>query len=107
MLDRRRSEELVSCILNVLHGIVFSIIQYGPSAGPVSEIAVLTHYKINADEEQRLSSAVVEFNQRHKESVSVIDIDYHAYLKWKDSTPFYQNIDRTGILLWSGENCTK
>ena len=107
MLDKRRSEELVRCILNVLHGNVCSIIQYGPSACPVSEIAVLTHYKISADEELRLSSAVVEFNQRHKESVSVIDIDYHAYLKWKDSTPFYQNIDRTGILLWSGENCTK
>ena len=95
MLDKRRSEELVRCILNVLHGNVCSIIQYGRSACPVSEIAVLTHYKIRADEEQRLSSAVVEFNQRHKESVSVIDIDYHAYLKCKDSTPFYRNIDRT------------
>ena len=103
MLEKRISEELVSCVRNALHSNVCSVIQYGDAASPVSEIAVLTHYKISADEEQRLSSAVLEFNQRHKESVSVIDIDRNAFTKWKDSTPFYQTIDRTGHLLWSGE----
>ena len=106
MLVKRRSEELVTCILNAMHGKVCSIIQYGPAVCPVSEIAILTPYKISEDEEQRLSGAIIEFNQRHKESVSVIDIDHNAFLKWKDSTPFYQNIDRTGILLWSRENDT-
>ena len=104
MLDKRRSGELVSCVLNVLHGNVHSIIQYGLSAYPASEIAVLTHYKISADEEARLSGAVAGFNSKHRESVSVIDIEYQTFLKWKDSTALCQEIDRSGILLWPGEN---
>ena len=103
-MDKRRSEELVRCVLNVLHGNVCSIIQYALSVYPASEIAVLTHYKISADEEARLSSAVAGFNSKHKESVSVIDIEYQSFLKWKDSTALCQEIDRTGVLLWSGEN---
>ena len=104
-MDQRRSQELVICILDALHGKVCRIIQYGASRRTASEtdIAILTPYKISADEEERLSDAVIEFNTRHRESVSAIDIDVHSYLKWKDSTPFCQEIDRTGILLWSGE----
>ena len=80
----------------------------GELDGPASDcretdIAVLTPYKISADEEARLSSAVAEFNSKNKESVSVIDIDHQTFSKWKDSTPLYQEIDRTGILLWSGD----
>ena len=104
MLNERRTMELVTCILDALHGKVCSIVQYGDATCPVTEIAVLTPYKISEDEEERLSGAVVEFNLMHKESFSVIDIDHHAFLKWKDSTPFYQNINRTGILLWSRDN---
>ena len=104
-MDQHRSEELVTCILDSLHGKVCRIIQYGSSRRTASEtdIAILTPYKISTDEEARLSDAVIEFNTRHKESVSAIDIDLHSYLKWKDSMPFCQEIDRTGILLWSGE----
>ena len=45
-MDKRRSDELVRCILNVLHGNVCSIIQYGPSAYPVSEIAVVAAFSM-------------------------------------------------------------
>ena len=103
-MNQRRIEDLVACILEALYHKIWKIIQYGPASDcRETDIAVITPYKISADEEARLSSAVAEFNSKNKESVSVIDIDYQTFSKWKDSTPLYQEIDRTGILLWSGD----
>ena len=104
MLNQRRTEELVVCILDALYHKIWKIVQYGPACDCLeTDIAVITPYKISADEEARLSKAVAEFNSKNIESVSVIDIDYQTFSKWKDSTPLYQEIDRTGILLWSGD----
>ena len=101
-MDNRRTEELIGCILTALHGKVCRIIQYGSSsAHSEAEFAVLTPYKISTDEVTRLSDAVTEFNRKHEKSISVVDIDLDSFLKWKESTPFYQAIDRTGVVLWS------
>ena len=104
-MNQRRTEELVTCILEALYHKIWKIVQYGPACDCLeTDIAVITPYKISVDEEARLSSAVAEFNSKHVESVSVIDIEYQSFLKWKDSTALCQEIDRTGVLLWSGEN---
>ena len=70
-MERIRTEELALCILDALHNKVCQILLYGPAAsGNASakaeiDIAVLTPYKISADEEERLSAAVFELNQKH------------------------------------------
>lgn len=104
-MDQRRTEELVSCILGALYHRICKIVQYGSASDcRETDIAILTPYKISTDEEARLSKAVADFNKKHKEAVSVIDIDYPSFLKRKDSTPLYQEIDRSGSLLWSEDN---
>ena len=32
--------------------------------------------------------------------ISAIEIDYKQFNTWKDSMPFYKNIQREGITLW-------
>ena len=103
-MNQHRTEELIVCLLEALHHKVYKILQYGSTSEcRETDIAVLTPYRISADEEARLSNAFAGFNSKYKESVSVIDIDYESFLKWKDTAAVYQEIDRTGVLLWSEE----
>ena len=32
---------------------------------------------------------------------SIIDIDYGQYQKWVGAMPFYKNIEREGVTLWT------
>ena len=101
-MNRRRTEELVLCILDALHGKACRILRYasGTAASPAeTEIAVLTPYRISEDEEQRLSDAVFRFNAAHGESVSVVDVDVRSFEERRDGTPFYREIGR-GVTLW-------
>jgi hypothetical protein len=51
--------------------------------------------------EDRLSDVVVDMNLKYNKVFSVIDIDNATYQKWRGVTPFYQNVDREGIVLWT------
>ena len=93
-MGQNRTDALVSCILAALYGKVNSILAVG------NDVAVLTPYKISPDEEERLSDAVAACNQKYNTSFSVIDIDSESFVKWKDSTSFYREIDRSGTILW-------
>ena len=35
--------------------------------------------------------------------LSVIDIDYEKFNKWKNHLPFYKNICKDGIVLWKSK----
>ena len=108
MENKERTEhyELVLCVLDALHNKVCQILLYGPAAlwepseSSEIDIAVLTPYKISADEEERLSTAVFELNQKHSGKYAVVDIDQAVFEAKRRSLPFYQKIDRTGIVLW-------
>jgi len=51
--------------------------------------------------EDRLSDVIVDMNLKYGKVFSVIDIDNATYQKWRDVTPFYQNVDREGVVLWT------
>ena len=98
--------DLIECILNALQGKVCRIVQYGHSTKVQDtvrqsfDISVFTPYRINVDEEERLSNAVFQFNRNHSCKVSVIDLPERTFLEKVDSTPFYQKMEREGVLLW-------
>ena len=48
----------------------------------------------------QLSGLIVDLNLKYDKIFSVIDIDEQTYLKWRNVSPFYQNVDREGIVLW-------
>ena len=109
-MEKTGHDELVLCILDALHNKVCRILLYGRAAsgksseGTEIDIAVLTPYKISGDEEERLSAAVFELNQKHRGRYSVVDIDRAVFEEKRGTLPFYREIDRTGLVLWPQED---
>jgi hypothetical protein len=109
-MDTARYDSLVLCLLNALNNMVCKVLLYGPAVGKASgqqtetSIAVLTPYKISGDQEARLSVAVFEWNQNHRETVSVIDIDQTTFTEKQAEIPFFREIADTGVVLWPQNN---
>ena len=99
-------DELVDRIINALEGQVIRIVLYGSVARGTNEIdsdidiAVFVHERLDDVLEDRLSDVIVDMNLKYNKIFSVIDIDESVYLKWKNVTPFYQNVEKEGIVLW-------
>ena len=106
-MEQRIYDELVDGILCALPAQVVRIVLYGSVARgtdtPESDvdIAVVVRSKLDANMEDRLSDVVVDMNLKYDKVFSVIDIDDATYQKWRGVTPFYQNVDRGGIVLWT------
>ena len=99
--------ELVTGILEAFENRVLRIVLYGSvargedTAESDIDIAVFVPARMDRETEERLSDAVVDLNLKYDKVFSVIDIDEQTYLKWRKVTPFYQNVDREGITLWT------
>ena len=99
--------ELVNGILRALPSQVMRIVLYGSVARGTNtpesdvDIAIFVHTRLDADMEERLSDVVVDMNLKYDRVFSVIDIDNATYQKWRGVTPFYQNVDREGVVLWT------
>ena len=105
-MDQQMYNELVHGILSVLSDRALKIVLYGSAARgtetPESDIdiAVFVNSGIDSEIEDRLSEMIMDLNLKYNKVFSVIDIDDATYRKWKGVTPFYQNVDREGIVLW-------
>lgn len=99
-------DELVQKLLSVLPGETVRIVLYGSAArgerAPDSDIdiALFLNRKLTAEQEDRLMDAVTDLNLKYDQVFSVIDIDQETFLRWKYVTPFYQNVEKEGIVLW-------
>ncbi len=99
-------DELVSGLLSILPSQAVQIVLYGSTArgtaDPESDIdiALFINDRLTSRQEDRLSDLIVDMNLKYNKVFSVVDIDQQTYLKWKSVTPFYQNVDREGIVLW-------
>lgn len=98
--------ELVSGILRALPSQVIRIVLYGSVARGTNtpesdvDVAVFVRTRLNNEMDDRLSDVVVDMNLKYNKVFSVIDIDNATYQKWRDVTPFYQNVDKEGVVLW-------
>ena len=105
-MNDRMYQELVSGILSVFKDDITQIILYGSAArGTISsesdiDIAVFITKKMDGETEDKLSDIVVDMNLKYNKLFSVIDIDDAFYKKWRKVTPFYQNVEKEGIVLW-------
>lgn len=106
-MEQQVYHELVDGILRALSTQVIRIVLYGSVARGTNtpesdiDIAIFVHTKLDADMEDRLSDVVVDMNLKYNKVFSVIDIDDATYQKWRGVTPFYQNVDREGVVLWT------
>lgn len=98
--------ELVKGILELMEERVVRIVLYGSVARGTSteesdvDIALLIRGNLDKDTEDKLSDIVVDMNLKYDKVFSVIDIDYDKFQKWEKVMPFYQNVNREGIVLW-------
>ena len=99
-------DELVHGLLAILPSQMVQIVLYGSvakgTADPESDIdiALFVNSRLTSLQEEQLSALIVDLNLKYNKVFSVVDIDQQTYLKWKNVTPFYQNVDREGIVLW-------
>lgn len=105
-MDQQMLQDLISGIREALSGNVIQIVLYGSMARGTNDpdsdidIAVFVPEHIDLETEDRLSDVVVDLNLKYGKVFSVIDIEEPTYKKWRKVMPFYQNVDREGIVLW-------
>lgn len=98
--------ELVRGILELMEERVVRIVLYGSVARGTSteesdvDIALLIKGDLDKDTEDKLSDVVVDMNLKYNKVFSVIDIDYEKFQKWEKVMPFYQNVNKEGVVLW-------
>ena len=106
-MDRSILTELVNGILSIMEHQIASIILYGSVARGTNEIdsdvdvALLIYGSMEENTEDKLSDFIVYMNLKYDTVFSVIDIEVETFKKWKKVTPFYQNVDREGVVLWT------
>lgn len=106
-MEQTMLNELVEGILRVLPGQALRIVLYGSTARGTNtpdsdvDIAVFVRSRLNSAADERLSDVIVDLNLKYGKVFSVIDIDESVYQKWRKVTPFYQNVERDGIVLWT------
>lgn len=99
-------EELVRGLLSILHDQTVRIVLYGSTArGTASgdsdvDIALFVNGRLDQRQEEMLSTLIAELNLKYNKVFSVVDIDQQTFLKWRSISPFYQNVEREGIVLW-------
>lgn len=98
--------EFVKGLLEIMKNKLVSVILYGSVARGTNtedsdvDIALLMHGKLDFETEDKLSDFIVDMNLKYDKVFSVIDIDVEHFQKWVNALPFYQNVEREGIVLW-------
>ena len=106
MMEERVRSEFVDGILRILENRLEKIVLYGSVArgsdteGSDVDIALVMRGKLDSDTEDRLSDFVVDMNLKYDKVFSVIDIDADHFRTWLEVLPFYQNVEKEGIVLW-------
>ncbi|MCR4720483.1 MAG: nucleotidyltransferase domain-containing protein [Lachnospiraceae bacterium] len=106
-MNEQMRNDLVNGLLATLPGLMIKIILYGSTAretaSPESDIdiALLLSRDLTDLQKESLSDLIVDLNLKYDKVFSVIDLNESIFRKWKDVTPFYQNVEREGVVLWT------
>ena len=105
-MEEKVRSEFVDGILRILKNRLEKIVLYGSVArgsdteGSDIDIALVMRGKLDSDTEDRLSDFVVDMNLKYDKVFSVIDIDADHFRTWMEVLPFYQSVEKEGIVLW-------
>jgi predicted nucleotidyltransferase len=106
MLTDTIKEELIKGLCELLHENLSMIILYGSvarnEATPESDIDIAIITKKDMDEEIRNKFIcwAAELDIRYDKVFSIIDIKEENMKKWGKVLPFYQNVQKEGVILW-------
>ena len=105
-LPENITSEIVEGMRSILGEKLQSVVLYGSVArgddGPESDvdIALFVREPMTRELIQQVNSYMTDINWNYDRFLSVIDIDQSKYERWIGVLPFYQNIEKDGIVLW-------
>ncbi len=97
---------LVPGLLEIYGDLVERIVLFGSTArGTQTEesdvdVALFLHADATQQMEEQALELEVDLGLACRKVFSVITIDRDRFQEWRDLLPFYQNIQREGIVLW-------
>ena len=99
-------EQLVPGFVAIYGDLVESIVLFGSTARGTDsaesdvDIAVIVRAAVPKEIEERMLELVVDLGLACNKVLSVVSIDQTRYAEWKDTLPFYRNIQKEGVVLW-------
>lgn len=105
-MEQHIQQELVAGILNAIQEKAVRIVLYGSAARGTNtessdiDIAIIMNGRLDEKMEEILSNFIVDMNLKYDKVFSVIDIELETFQKWEKVSPFYQNVNKEGIILW-------
>lgn len=98
--------KMVPGLRDIYGALIDSVILYGSAARGTQtgdsdvDIAILMHSEATKEMREQMLDLVVDLELACGKVLSVLCIDYEKFTAWKDTLPFYQNIQKDGVVLW-------
>ena len=105
MLTSTMKNDLISGLLTLFPDNITAIILYGSvarnEATPESDvdIAIIIKKEMDDDIKNKFINWAADLDLRYDRIFSIIDIEENLK-KWEKVLPFYQNVQKEGIVLW-------
>lgn len=109
MLTNIMKEDLIHGLIDIFSSNILAVILYGSVARndntDDSDIDIVIIIKNEMDDatKERFIHWSAELDLRYDRIFSIIDIQEENMEKWGNVLPFYQNIQKEGIILWKAE----
>ena len=109
MLTNTMKEDLTQGVVDLFSDSILAIILYGSVArndntdeSDIDIVIIIKNEMDDATKEQFIHWSA-ELGLRYDRVFSIIDIQEENMEKWGNVLPFYQNIQKEGIILWKAE----
>ena len=99
-------EKMIPGFQTIFGNVLERIILYGSVAKGTQtaesdvDIAVIVR-KYTEDMHDKMIDLTVDLELEYNKVLSVLLIDYDNFREWEDVLPFYKNMKKDGIMLWS------
>lgn len=106
-MDEYVIQELVLGLNSIYGNILVRIILYGSVAKNTStaesdiDIAIILNASSTKEHEETLLDFIVDMNLKYNKVFSIIDIDLSEFKKWENTLPFFINVKKEGVVLWT------
>lgn len=99
-------EKMCDHLYDIYGNSMYSVILYGSYARGEQtsesdiDIALILSGDNNDDLHDKMVDIVVDYELELAVTLSVVPLELDQYQEWKNTLPFYKNIEKEGILLW-------
>lgn len=106
MIPKKAFDELVAGLLSIGGEKISAIILYGSVARGTAEpdsdvdIALLLNEEFTKEEWDKMVGFSADMDLEYNTVFSLVHITTEHFQKWLKAMPFYQNIEKEGIILW-------